>query len=225
VPPDSVRCTTGHVRCTRGLQLKLITFGNFQRRLRYNSSDCPVYTGQCPVLQGRAASGTRQLRETATAIIHRTCPVYTGLSGVTAGQRLPRDNGYLRRIKCAQRARRGQARPCWRTGHSTVHVRCATGHQGGPRRQNSNGRTQRLLVTWPSHRTCPVCTGLSGAPSTDSFHLRSSLVVGAINTPTTPTFKSSKFSTSQLLTRALAFNSRHTKEIKSSPNSTQRPSD
>jgi hypothetical protein len=35
-------------------------------------------------------------------------------------------------------------------------------------------------------------------------------VVGAINTPTTPTFKSSKFFyTFQLLTRALAFNSRH----------------
>jgi hypothetical protein len=25
-----------------------------QRRLRYNSPDCPVYTGQCPVLQGTA---------------------------------------------------------------------------------------------------------------------------------------------------------------------------
>jgi hypothetical protein len=67
VPPDSVRCTIGHVRCTRGLQRKLDTFGNFQRRLRYNSPDCPVYTGQCPVLQGRSASGTRQLRETPTA--------------------------------------------------------------------------------------------------------------------------------------------------------------
>jgi hypothetical protein len=39
VPPDSVRCTTGHVRCTRGLQLKLATFGNFQRHSRYNSPD------------------------------------------------------------------------------------------------------------------------------------------------------------------------------------------
>ena len=55
------------VRCTRGLQLELATFGNFQRHSRYNSPDCPVYTGQCPVLQGRAASGTRQLRETPTA--------------------------------------------------------------------------------------------------------------------------------------------------------------
>jgi hypothetical protein len=47
-PPDSVRCT-------RGLHAELLTFGKIQRRLRYNSPDCPVYTGQCPVLQGRAA--------------------------------------------------------------------------------------------------------------------------------------------------------------------------
>jgi hypothetical protein len=48
VPPDSVRCT-------RGLHAELLTFGKIQRRLRYNSPDCPLYTGQCPVLQGRAA--------------------------------------------------------------------------------------------------------------------------------------------------------------------------
>jgi hypothetical protein len=52
---------------------------------------------------------------------------------------------------------------------------------------------------------------------TDRLHQRSSLVVGAINTPTTPTFIASKFSTSQSLTRA-----RHSildtpKVIKSSP--------
>jgi hypothetical protein len=68
-------------------------------------------------------------------------------------------------------------------------------------------------------------TGLSGAPVDSSLHQRSSLVVGAINTPTTPTFKASKFSIFQLLTRALAFNTRYTKEIKSSPNSTQSFSD
>jgi hypothetical protein len=32
VPPDSVRCTTGSVWCTRGLQVKLVTFGKIQRR-------------------------------------------------------------------------------------------------------------------------------------------------------------------------------------------------
>jgi hypothetical protein len=46
--PDSVWCT-------RGLHAELLTFGKIQRRLRYNSPDCPVYTGQCPVRQGRAA--------------------------------------------------------------------------------------------------------------------------------------------------------------------------
>jgi hypothetical protein len=62
-------------------------------------------------------------------------------------------------------------------------------------------------------------TGLSGAPCDSSLHQRSSLVVGAINTPTTPPFMASKFSTFQHLTRAIAFNTRHTKEIKSSPKS------
>jgi hypothetical protein len=114
-------------------------------------------------------------------------------------------------------ARRSQARPYWRTGHSTVHVRCATGHPGGPRRQSSNGRNPTALVTWLAHRTCPVCTGLSGVPYDSQPHQTASLVVGAINTPNHPTFKTSKFSTFQLLTRALAFNSRHTQVIKSSP--------
>ena len=114
-------------------------------------------------------------------------------------------------------ARRSQARPYWRTGHSTVHVRCATGYPGGPRRQCSNGRNPTVLVTWLAHRTCPVCTGLSGAPYDSQPHQTASLVVGAINTPNHPTFKSSKFSNFQPLTRA-----RHSildtfKEIKSSP--------
>jgi hypothetical protein len=46
------------------------------------------------------------------------------------------------------------------------------------------------------------------------------VVVGAINTPTTPHSLASKFSTFQLLTRA-SIQYKHTKEIKSSPNSTK----
>jgi hypothetical protein len=146
-----------------------------------------------------AASG---IRSGCSAIIHRTCPVYTGLSGVTAGQRLLRANGRLQQQLMRARARRSQARPCWRTGHSTVHVWCATGHPGGPRRQSSNGRIPTALVTWLAHRTCPVCTGLSGAPCNRQPHQTASLVVGAINTPNHPPFIASKFSTSQPLTRA-----------------------
>jgi hypothetical protein len=113
-----------------------------------------------------------------SAINHRTCPVYTGLSGVTAGQRLLRANGRLQLQLMRASARRRQARPYWRTGHSTVHVRCATGHPGGPRRQSSNGRIPMALVTWLAHRTVR-CT------IRQSAHQTASLVVGAINTPTT----------------------------------------
>jgi hypothetical protein len=45
------------------------------------------------------------------------------------------------------------------------------------------------------------------------------LVVGAINIPTNPPFIASKFSHFLHLTRAIAFNTRHTKEIKHSPKS------
>jgi hypothetical protein len=85
--PDSVRCT-------RGLRAKLVTFGKTQRRSAIIHRTVRCTTGQCPVLQRRAtlnspASGIR------SAIIHRTCPVHTGLSGEPAEQRLPRGNGQL----------------------------------------------------------------------------------------------------------------------------------
>jgi hypothetical protein len=73
---------------------------------------------------------------------------------------------------------------------------------------------------WSGSPDCPVCQRtVSGAPVDSSLHQRSSMVVGAINNPTTPTFKSSKFSTFQLLTRALAFYSRHNQRDQSSPKS------
>jgi hypothetical protein len=62
-------------------------------------------------------------------------------------------------------------------------------------------------------------TGLSGVSCDNSLHQTASLVVGAINTPNHPPFMVSKFSNFTHLTRAIAFNTRHTKEIKSSPKS------
>jgi hypothetical protein len=130
VPPDSVWCT-------RGLQAKLCTFGNFQRRFA-------IIHRTCPMLQRRAtlnspASGIR------SAIIHQTCPVHTGLSGEPAEQRLLRANGRLQRIKCAPARAEKQSTRGWHTGQSTGLVRCATGQPGGPTRQNSNGRNP---TTW-----------------------------------------------------------------------------
>jgi hypothetical protein len=62
-------------------------------------------------------------------------------------------------------------------------------------------------------------TGLSGAPCDSSLYQTASLVVGATNTPNRPPFIASKFSNFPHLTRAIAFNTRNTKEIKSSPKS------
>jgi hypothetical protein len=124
VPPDSVRCT-------RALEAELLTFGKTQR---HSTTPDSVRCSRNEATLNSPTSGIR------SAIIHRTCPVHTGLSDVTAEQRLLRANGHLQKQLMRARARRSQTRARWRTGHSTVHVRCATGHPGGPSSQSSNGR-------------------------------------------------------------------------------------
>jgi hypothetical protein len=121
------------------------------------------------------------------------CPVFTGLSGATPEQRLLRANGHLQAHSMRARSAQKSGTPI--LVHRTLNSSCpvCTGHLGGPRSQNSNGQIPTALVTWLVHRTCPV------HHTTDSLHQRSSLVVGAINNPTTPTFKASKFSSFQPL--------------------------
>jgi hypothetical protein len=79
-------------------------------------------------------------------------------------------------------------------------------------RSEPNGR-----VTWLAHRTvsggAPDCAMRQQPPPT------APLVVGAINTPNHPPFMVSKFSAFTPHTRAIAFNTRHKQEIKSSPKS------
>jgi hypothetical protein len=144
VPPDSVRCT-------RELQAKFNTFGNSQRRSAIIHRTVRCTTGQCPVLQRRAAlnspaSGIR------SAIIHRTCLVHTGLSGEPAEQRL-------------LRAQRLTATHYARVAHRTVYNTCPVHHRTARRahmselqRSEPNG-----LVMWLAHQTvsggapdCPV---------------------------------------------------------------------
>jgi hypothetical protein len=133
--------------------LELASLGN---SLRYNSPDCPVYTGQCPVPQGRAAL---ELASLGNSLRYNSpdCPVYTGLSGEPAEQRLLRANGHLQAH--LMRARSTQKSGTHALAHRTLyrHVRCVTGHPGGPRRQSSIGRNPTALVTWLAHRTVP-CT-------------------------------------------------------------------
>jgi hypothetical protein len=101
-PPDNVRCT-------RGLQAELFTFGNSQRRFAIIHRTVRCTTGQCPVPQGRAAlnspaSGIR------SAKIHRTCPVHTGLSGEPAEQRIFRATVVCNALNARLRAQRSRAR-------------------------------------------------------------------------------------------------------------------
>jgi hypothetical protein len=67
VPPDSVRCT-------RGLQVKLVTFGKIQRRLRYNSPDCPVLQGTAPQELASFGNSQRLVRYNSPDMsgVHRT---------------------------------------------------------------------------------------------------------------------------------------------------------
>jgi hypothetical protein len=164
VLPDSVRCT-------RVLQAKLRTFGNSQRRFAIIHRTCPVHTGQCPVLQGRAALNSSALG-IRSAIIHRTCLVHTGLSGEPAEQRLLRANGRLQRIKCApvHAEEQGHAR----VAHRTVYRTCPVSHRTARRAHTSELQRSEPngLVTWLAHRT------LSGAPCDSSLHQTASLVVG-----------------------------------------------
>jgi hypothetical protein len=154
-----------------------------------------------------------------SAIIHRTCPVYTGLSGVTAEQRLLLvPTATCGALNARQRAQRSGTPML---AHRTLYNTCPVRHRTSRRAQKSE-----LQRSEPNDfGDVAVAPDMSGAPFDRQPHQTASLVVGAINTPNHPPFMASKFSTSQLLTRALAFNSRYTKVIKSSPNSTQHPSD
>jgi hypothetical protein len=152
----TVRCTPDSVRCTRGLHAELFTFRKIQRR-----SAIIHRTVRCPReerLWNSPASGI------CSAIIHRTCPVYTGLFGEPAEQRLLRANGHLHAH--LMRARSAQKSGTRGTVHRTIYSTCPvyTGQPGGPRSQKLQRSNPNGLVTWLAHRTCPVCTGLSGAP-------------------------------------------------------------
>jgi hypothetical protein len=125
---------------------KLFTFGNSRKPARYNSPDCPVYTGQCPVLHEVATpnSPISGIRFGCSAIIHRTCPVYTGLSGVTAGQRLlPAPTATCSALNARQRAQRsGMPMLAHRTLYSTCPVRHRTSRRAQKtelQRSNPNG--------------------------------------------------------------------------------------
>jgi hypothetical protein len=96
-----------------------------------------------------------------------------------------------------------------RAQRSSARVGGTPDSQAGPQDRAPTVEPQRSADVAGASDSVRWRTGLSGAPIDSSLHQRSSLVVGAINTPTTPTFKSSKFSHFYTL-QELAFNTKHT---------------
>jgi hypothetical protein len=135
----TVRCATGQCPVHQGTSSQTSHLREFSETLHYNSPTVRCTTGQCPVLQRRAALNS-PASDFCSAIIHRTCPVHTGLSGEPAEQRILRANGRLQRIKCAPTRAEEQSTRGWHTGQSTGLVQCTTGQPGGPTSQSSNSR-------------------------------------------------------------------------------------
>jgi hypothetical protein len=129
------------------------------------------------------------IRKGCSAIIHRTCPVCTGLSGVMADQRLlRRQRSPASAFKARQSAQKSGTRGM---AHRTLYSTCPVRHRTSRRAQcqSSNGRNPSGRVTRLSHRTCPVCTGLSGAPSNRQSSPTARFWLVAINTTPTGHFK------------------------------------
>jgi hypothetical protein len=177
------------VQCTRKFQSELATFGN---------------------------SGSR------SSIIHRTVRCSTGLSGVAPDYPVrQRSNGYttptvvcknnkcttVRACACRSQDRRQKA-------HRTVNNDCPVHHRTVrlPSCQKLQRSEPNDRVTWLAHQTVRCAMGHQPPPT-------GPLVVGAINTLNHPSFIASKFSAFTPHTRAIAFNTRHKQEIKSSPKS------
>jgi hypothetical protein len=194
-------CPGPVLRCTKRLQAELLTFENFQRRSAIIHRTVRCTTGQCPVPQGRATLNSPALG-IRSAIIHQTCPVHTGLSGEPAEQRLLRATVDYSAFNARLRAQRSSARAVGRPDSLQDLSGASPDSQADPHVRAPTVGTQRPGDVAGAPDSVRWRTGLSGAPVDSSLHQRSSLVVGALNTPTTPTFKSSKFSIFQPHTRA-----------------------
>jgi hypothetical protein len=140
--------------------------------------------------------------EGRSAIIHRTVQC---ASGATATSRQRSTANAFNALQCAPESEQRLA------AHRTVYRTCPVHHRTAQRPHQSELQRSKPndLLTWLVHRTVS-----GGAPDCPVRHAtavsqRPLLVVGAINTPTTPHSMASKSSNFLHLTRAIAFNSRH----------------
>jgi hypothetical protein len=167
----------------------------FSQELRYNSPDCPV---PHRIVSGAPEESNFELATFGNPLRYNSpdCPVSQ------------RSNGYFaptvdcNALNARQRAQRSSAR----AGGTPDSLQDLSGappdSQAGPHIRAPTVGTQQPSDVAGAPDTVRWRTGLSSAPCDSNLHQTASLVVGAINTPNHPTFKSSKFLTFQPLTRA-----------------------
>jgi hypothetical protein len=122
----TVRCATGQCPLHQGTSRRTLHLRENLEALRYNSRTvrCTPDSVRCPKeerLWNSPASGIHSV------IVHRTCPVYTGLSGEPAEQRLLRANGHLQAH--LMRARSEQKSGTRELAHRTLYSTCPVCHR------------------------------------------------------------------------------------------------
>jgi hypothetical protein len=131
-PPDSVRCT-------RGLQLELATFGNSlgRRAIIHRTVRCTPDSVRCSKEARPSELASLGIAQQPLRYNSPDCPVCTGLSGVPAEQRLFR----RQRLPAPQLMRALRAQK-----------------SGAP-----------ILAHWTRNSACPVCTGHPGGPTSQKL--------------------------------------------------------
>jgi hypothetical protein len=153
-----------------------------------------------------------------SAIIHRTVRCASGAT--TTSQ----SNGRLQRIKCALARAEDRAAPEGAPDSLQDLSDAPPDSPEAPHVRAPTVEPQRSADVAGAPDSVRWRTGLSGAPCDNT--LPTTIFGGwGYKYSNHPTFNGIQVSTLLHLTRAIAFNTRHTKEIKSFPNSTQSFSD
>jgi hypothetical protein len=168
----TVRCTTGQCSLHQRTPTQTRHLRENPEALRYNSPDCPVYTGQCPVLQGTAppelasfGNSQRLVRYNSSDMsgVHRTvqCAIEaTDTSAPTAT---------CSTLNARQRAQKSETPML---AHRTLYSACPVRHRTSRRAQktelqrsepNGFGDVAGAPDTGPALRVCRVCDR-SGPP-------------------------------------------------------------
>jgi hypothetical protein len=194
----TVRCATRQCPVHQGTRRPTLHLREFSEELRYNSPDCPVHH--------RTVSGAP--RESNSELASFGNPLRYNSPDCPVSRRTV--SGAHRTVRCNIGATT--------TSRATVDCNALNARLRAQRSRARAGGTPDNLQ------------GLSGAPSDSQAgpQVRAPTVKfggWGYKYPNHPHIQVIQVSTLLHLTRAIAFNTRHTKEIKSSPNSTQSFSD